>query len=111
MLKMKKEITNYKPGKYEKELHINIHMNDEDEWVAEIYTNIHKYHNRCIKQGWKQLTETVHTDGTWIDGTYIAPARAINIGKAVKPKRVMSEEQKIAAAERMKKWQQTKNKS
>lgn len=108
---MKKEITNYKPGKYEKELHINIHMNDEDEWVAEIYTNIHKYHNRCIKQGWKQLTETVHTDGTWIDGTYIAPARAINIGKAVKPKRVMSEEQKIAAAERMKKWQQTKNKS
>ena len=108
---MKKEITNYKPGKYEKELHINIHMNDEDEWVAEIYTNIHKYHNRCIKQGWKQLTETVHTDGTWIDGTYIAPARAINIGKAVKPKRVMSEEQKIAAAERMKKWQQTKNKN
>ena len=108
---MKKEITNYKPGKYEKELHINIHMNDEDEWVAEIYTNIHKYHNRCIKQGWKQLTETVHTDGTWIDGTYIAPARAINIGKAVKPKRIMSEEQKIAAAERMKKWQQTKNKS
>ena len=108
---MNKKITNYKPGKYEKELHINIHMNEKDEWVAEIYTNIHKYHNRCIKQGWKQLSETVHTDGTWIDGTYEAPARAVNIGKAVKPKRVMSEEQKIAAAERMKKWQQTKNKN
>lgn len=105
---MEKKITNYKPGKYEKELHINIHMNDKDEWVAEIYTNIHKYHNRCIKQGWKQLSETVHTDGTWIDGTYEAPARAVNIGKAVKPKRVMSEEQKIAAAERMKKWQESK---
>lgn len=105
---MEKKITNYKPGKYEKELHINIHMNDKDEWIAEIYTNIHKYHNRCIKQGWKQLSETVHTDGTWIDGTYEAPARAVNIGKAVKPKRVMSEEQKIAAAERMKKWQESK---
>ena len=105
---MNKKITNYKPGKYEKELHINIHMNDKDEWVAEIYTNIHKYHNRCIKQGWKQLSETVHTDGTWVDGTYEAPARAVNIGKAVKPKRVMSEEQKIAAAERMKKWQESK---
>ena len=105
---MNKKITNYKPGKYEKELHINIHMNDRDEWVAEIYTNIHKYHNRCIKQGWKQLSETVHTDGTWVDGTYEAPARAVNIGKAVKPKRVMSEEQKIAAAERMKKWQESK---
>lgn len=105
---MKREVTNYKPGKYERELHINIHMNEQDEWVAEIYTNIHKYHNRCIRQGWTQITETVHTDGSWVDGTYVAPARAINIGKAIKPKRTLTDEQKLAAAKRMKEWQEAK---
>ena len=99
---MKREVTNYKPGKYERELHINIHMNEQDEWVAEIYTNIHKYHNRCIRQGWTQITETVHTDGSWVDGTYVAPARAI------KPKRTLTDEQKLAAAKRMKEWQEAK---
>lgn len=100
--------TSCKPLKEERELHINICMDENENWIAELYTNIHKYHNRCIKQGWEQISETVHEDGTWIDGTYRAPAKAISIGKANKPKRVMTEEQKKAAAERMRKWQQSK---
>lgn len=103
-------VTDYKPTKFERELHINICMNDNEEWVAHLYTNIHKYHNKCIKQGWTQLTEVVHTDGTWIEGTYEAPARAVLISKANKPKRTMSEEQKKAAAERMRNWRKSLNK-
>lgn len=107
---MIRRTTTEKPLKEERELHINIYMDEDEKWIAELYTNIHKYHTRCIKQGWEQISETTHTDGTWIDGTYKAPAKAISIGKAVKPKRVMSEEQKKAAAERMQKWREAKNK-
>ena len=98
-----------KPNPYEREMTINISMNENGEWTAEIYTNIHKYHNRCIKQGWTQISETVHKDGSWVASEFIAPAKAISIGNAVRPKRQMSEEQRQAAKERMQKWRESLN--
>jgi hypothetical protein len=98
-----------KPLPTERELTVNIALNENEEWTAYIYTNIHKYHNRCIKQGWKQTSETLHIDGTWVASTFEAPAKAITIGKANKPKRQMTDEQRIAAAERMAKWRETKD--
>ena len=106
---MKQYIVNSKPSILEKEVTINIIMNEDEEWIAEIYTNIHKYHNKCVKQGWTQLSETRHKDGTWIASEFIAPAKAISIGKAVRPKRQMTEEQKQAMSERMTKWRNSKN--
>ena len=105
---MKKYIVSSKPFPYEREMTINIALNENDEWTAYIYTNIHKYHNRCIKQGWTQTSETIHKDGSWIASTFEAPAKAISIGKAVRPKRQMTEEQRQSVAERMAKWRDTK---
>jgi hypothetical protein len=102
-------VVSSKPSLEEREMTINIIQNEDGEWTAELYTNIHKYANRCIRQGWKQVNETTHKDGTWISAQFTAPAKAISIGKAVRPKRVVSEEQKQAAKERMQKWRKTKN--
>lgn len=105
---MKTYIISSKPYPSEREMTINIALNENEEWIAEIYTNIHKYYNRCKKQGWKQTSETIHTDGSWISATFEAPAKAITIGKANKPKRQMTEEQKQAAAQRMANWRKIK---
>lgn len=104
---MKYYVVSSKPNPYEREMTINVSLNTDNEWIAEIYTNIHKYHNRCIKQGWKQISETTHNDGSWVASEFIAPAKAISIGKAIRPKRQMSEEQKQAAKERMQKWRES----
>jgi len=93
----------------EREVTVNIVLNQNGEWVAQLFTNIHKYHNRCLKQGWKQISETTHIDGSWVSSTFEAPAKAISIGKAVRPKRQMTEEQRQAMAERMAKWRETQN--
>ena len=105
---MIKRVTTCKPLKEEREMHINVYMDENENWIAELYTNIHKYHTKCIRQGWEQISETVHEDGTWIDGTYKAPAKAVLISKANKIKRTMTEEQRKAAAERMQKWRDNK---
>lgn len=105
---MKHHITSSKPGISEREVTINILQNKDEDWVAELYTNIHKYCTKCLRQGWTQTSETLHKDGTWISATFIAPAKAISIGKAIKVKRQMTEEQKQAAKERMQKWHEQK---
>ena len=56
----------------EREVTINISC-ENGEWVANLYTCIEKYANKCKKQGWKQIDETRHTDGTFIGATFIAP--------------------------------------
>jgi len=106
---LKHYVTASKPLQFERETTINIIMNENNEWVADIYTNIHKYYTKCIRQGWEQTSETIHKDGSWVSATFRAPAKAISIGKANRPKRQMSEEQRKAAAERMAKWRDSKN--
>lgn len=83
----------------EREVTINISC-ENGEWVANLYTCIEKYANKCKKQGWKQIDETRHTDSTFIGATFIAPAKAISIRNAHPTKRVISEEhkQKLLAA-------------
>lgn len=106
---MKVYVTSSRPSQEERELTVNVTMDEQGNWIAELYTNIHKYHNKCLKQGWTQTSETRHKDGTWIASEFIAPAKAISIGKAIRPKRQMTEEQKQAMSERMIKWRNTKN--
>lgn len=102
-IKLKTLITKDKPLKEEREMYTNTYQDDDGDWVIELETNISKYDNKCRKQGWIQKCVTYHTDGTWIASVWIAPAKAISIGKAERPKRQMTEEQRRVAAERLKK--------
>lgn len=105
---MKIHTTTSKPLPEERETNINIIQNENGEWMAELDTNIRKYANKCQKQGWTKTSETLHTDGSWVSATFIATAKAISIGKAIRPTRVMSEEQKKALGERMRKLHSNK---
>lgn len=49
---MKTLYTSEKPLPSEREFICNIIQDDNGEWIAIIDTNIRKYANRCLKQGW-----------------------------------------------------------
>ena len=92
----------------EREVLINIYPDEDGKLWAEIDTTIQKYANKCIKQGWEQISETRHTDGSWQGATFRAPASAISI-RNPNAKRTMSEEQKQIMSERMRLMREKKN--
>ena len=92
----------------EREVLINIYPDEDGKLWAEIDTTIQKYANKCIKQGWEQISEIRHTDGSWQGATFRAPASAISI-RNPNAKRTMSEEQKQIMSERMRLMREKKN--
>ena len=67
--------------------------NDLDKtWTAD--TTIPKHYRRFIKQGWKQVSETNTSSGEFVAAEFEACDKAISIGRAIRPKKVMSEEHK-----------------
>ena len=46
-----------RPLAEERELHISLTLNENDEWVWEVDTNISKYINALKKRGWEQTSE------------------------------------------------------
>lgn len=100
--------TTIKPLACEREMYTNTFQNEDGEWVVELETNIQKYSNRCKTQGWTLVRECTHTDGTWVSAVWRAPAKALTIAKAIRPKRQMSEEQKKAVAERFAKIRESR---
>ena len=99
---MKTIITLVKLTPEEREVLINISADENGKLWAEVDTTIQKYANKCIKQGWEQTSETRHTDGSWQGATFRASATAIGIRNPnVKKSRTMTEEQRLAASERL----------
>lgn len=92
----------------EREVLINIYPDEDGKLWAEIDTTIQKYANKCIKQGWEQISETRHSDGSWQGATFRAPASAISI-RNPNAKRTMSEEQKQIMSERMRLMREKKS--
>ena len=92
----------------EREVLINIYPDEDGKLWAEIDTTIQKYANKCIKQGWEQISEARHTDGSWQGATFRAPASAISI-RNPNAKRTMSEEQKQIMSERMRLMREKKS--
>lgn len=93
---MKKYVIAERPLTEERELTINLHLNDNDEWVWEVDTNISKYINALKKRGWEQTSEGVlASDGTVQCATFRSmdkkPISFRDLTK-VREKRVMSEE-------------------
>ena len=93
---MKKYETAYRPLAEERELHISLTLNENDEWVWEVDTNIPKYINALKKRGWEQTSEGVlTTDGTVQSATFRStdkkPISFRDLTK-VREKRVLSEE-------------------
>ena len=87
-----------RPLAEERELHISLSLNENNEWVWEVDTNISKYINALKKRGWEQTSEGVlKADGTVQCATFRAmdkkPISFRDLTK-VREKRVMSEEQR-----------------
>ena len=85
-----------RPLAEERELHISLTLNDNNEWVWEVDTNIPKYINALKKRGWEQTSEGVLvSDGTVQCATFRStdkkPISFRDLTK-VREKRVMSEE-------------------
>ena len=85
-----------RPLAKERELHISLSLNDNDEWIWEVDTNIPKYINMFKKRGWEQLSEGVlKADGTVQCATFRStdkkPISFRDLTK-VREKRVLSEE-------------------
>ena len=107
---MKTLTTKIKLSADEREVLINLYPNENGEMIAVLETSIQKYATKCIKQGWEQISETRHEDGSWVSATFRASAKSINIGKAERTKRIMTEEQRQLAAERLKAAREAKSK-
>lgn len=93
---MRKYNVTYRPLAEERELHISLSLNENDEWVWEVDTNIPKYINLFKKRGWEQMSEGVMvSDGTVQSATFRSkdkkPISFRDLTK-VREKRVMSEE-------------------
>lgn len=93
---MKQYIVTDRPLPEERELHITLTLDDNDNWVWEVDTNIVKYINALKKRGWKQTSEgTLKSDGTIQTATFRSydkkPISFRDLTK-ISNKRVMSEE-------------------
>lgn len=93
---MRKFLVIDRPLPEERELHINLALNNDDEWEWQVDTNIPKYINMFKKRGWEQLSEGVlKADGTVQCATFRSkdkkPISFRDLSK-VREKRVMSEE-------------------
>lgn len=82
----------------EREVHFS--LDDVDRvWRAD--SSIPKYIRLLHKAGWKQTASEKNSKGVEIYASFEAPAHAISIRKAKRQKRVMTDEQRAAAAERL----------
>lgn len=82
------------------EREVHLWFDDIDRvWRAE--ASILKYIRAFRKAGWKELCCDNDDNGTPVVATFEAPAHAISIRKAERKKRVITEEQRAAASERM----------
>lgn len=96
-----------RPLAEERELHISLTLNENDEWVWEVDTNISKYINAFKKRGWEQTSEGVlASDGTVQCATFRStdkkPISFRDLSK-VREKRVMSEEQRAILRDNLQK--------
>ena len=94
-----------RPLAEERELHISLTLNENNEWVWEVDTNISKYINALKKRGWEQMSECVMvSDGTVQGATFQSkdkkPISFRDLTK-VREKRVMSEEQRAILRENL----------
>ena len=85
-----------RPLAEERELHISLTLNENDEWIWEVDTNIPKYINMFKKRGWEQTSEGVlASDGTVQSATFRStdkkPISFRDLSK-IREKRVLSEE-------------------
>ena len=85
-----------RPLAEERELHISLSLNEDNEWVWEVDTNIPKYINTLKKRGWEQTSEGVLvSDGTVQCATFRTtdkkPISFRDLSK-VREKRVLSED-------------------
>ena len=78
-----------------------------DVWIAD--TSIQRDINKFRKQGWKETYISLYDDGSICSIICEAPRSAITIGRAVREKRIMTEEQRNAARDRLTKMR-NKNK-
>lgn len=85
-----------RPLPEEREMTINLYLNEDNEWVWDVETNISKYINLFKKRGWEQLSEyTLKSDGTVQSATFRTTAKKpISFRDLAKigNKRVMSDE-------------------
>lgn len=93
---MREFIVTDRPLPEERELHINLALNNDDEWEWQVDTNIPKYINMFKKRGWEQLSEGIlKADGTVQCATFRStdkkPISFRDLSK-IREKRVMSEE-------------------
>ena len=58
--------------------------------------------NRCLRQGWKILEKTSYEDGTVAGMVLEAPRKSLSIRNADPAKRVYTDEQRQAMADRLK---------
>ena len=96
-----------RPLAEERELHISLTLNENDEWVWEVDTNISKYINALKKRGWEQISEGVlASDGTVQCATFRStdkkPISFRDLSK-VREKRIMSEEQRVILRDNLQK--------
>ena len=96
-----------RPLAEERELHISLTLNENDEWVWEVDTNISKYINALKKRGWEQISEGVLvSDGTVQCATFRStdkkPISFRDLSK-VREKRIMSEEQRAILRDNLQK--------
>ena len=68
------------------------------EWTA--WTNIPAYIKKFTKQGWALQREEKYDDGTMCAARFTAPKAAISVGKAIRPKRNLSEKQRLELRKR-----------
>lgn len=91
----------------ERELHISLSLNENNEWVWEVDTNISKYINAFKKRGWEQTSEGVLvSDGTVQYSTFRStdkkPISFRDLSK-VREKRVLSEEHRAILRDNLQK--------
>ena len=96
-----------RPLAEERELHISLTLNENDEWVWEVDTNISKYINAFKKRGWEQTSEGILvSDGTVQSATFRStdkkPISFRDLSK-VREKRIMSEEQRAILRDNLQK--------
>ena len=96
-----------RPLAEERELHISLSLNENNEWVWEVDTNIPKYINLFKKRGWEQMSECVMvSDGTVQWATFQSkdkkPISFRDLTK-VREKRVMSEEHRAILRDNLQK--------
>lgn len=89
---------NYKLTKEERETRISF-LEIENKWFAD--TTVQKDMKRFQEQGWFVTGIQHYSDGSVMSMQFEAPRSSITIGKAVRRKRTMSEEQRQAAAKRL----------